>query len=115
MFGTSDKDSLSSRLRDRVTLLGGPLDPDRNTLGETIDLTAAEATTWAEVVDLAGRELVYAQQVVAEATTLVTIRWRAGADRFKSLVFNGRTLNINAAIEPDNLGRLLQLYCTEEK
>ncbi len=113
----SDRESLSSRLRQRVTLIGPPLDPDRNETGETIDTTAAEAVSIAaEVTELAGRELVYAQQVAAEATSLVTIRFREGVSRFKSLEYAGRTLNIDAAIDdPDfNPGTALKLYCTEE-
>ncbi len=97
----------------RVTLVAPAESPARNELGETIDASSDEVTTWAEVKTLSGRELVYAQQVVGEATSLVTIRMRPGVDRFKSLRYRDRVLNINAAV-PDETETALLLYCSEE-
>lgn len=110
----ADPENLSGRLRDRVTLIAPPLGPDRDSLGDTSDVTSVEVTTWANVKDLSGREMVYAQQVVAEVTTLVEIRWRPGVSRFKSLLFGSRKLNIDAAIDPENLKIHLLLYCRED-
>lgn len=110
-----DIDALSGRLRDRVTLIAPASPEDQNVLGEPIEQASAEATLWANVKTLSGRELVYAQQVAAEATTTVEIRWRRGIDRYKSLDFGARRLNIDAAVDPDNLRVRLVLYCREER
>ncbi len=114
-MAAKDDDAISQRLRDRVTLIAPASPEDRNELGEPIQQEAVEARLWANVTTLSGKELVYAQQVAAEATDLVEIRWCRGITRFKTLLYGTRRLNIDAAIDPTNLQIKLLLYCREER
>ncbi len=108
--------SLSSRLRHRVDLQSPPARPARNAAtNETADDWLSVARCWAEVRTLNGRELLYAQQVQAEASAIVTIRWRPGVDRTMRVRFGSRLLYIDAAVDPDGLKVQLDLYCTEPK
>lgn len=74
----------------------------------------AFASRWAEVLTLAGRELDLARGVTAAVTHTVTIRYIEGIRVTMRVVWAGRTLSINAAIDPDNRRRELVLYCAEE-
>lgn len=111
----TDAESLSSRLRYRVTLVAEASPADQNRMGEPIESRFVEATLWADVRTLSGRELVNAMQVAATASSVVEIRWRPGVDRFKSVQFEGRTLNIDAAVDPDSRRIRLLLYCQEQR
>ncbi len=114
-MAAKDNDAVSQRLRDVVTLIVPASPEDRNELGEPIQQESVEARVRANVETLSGRELVYAQQVAAEATDVVEIRWRPGVTRFKSLLFGTRRLNIDAVIDKENLQITLFLYCREER
>lgn len=113
----ADQQSLSSRLRHRVNLLAPPAPEDRDPVtGEPVEQPSASlVNVAAEVKTLAGRELVYAQQVAAEATHLVTVRWRPGIDRHTVVEHGAARLNVDAAVDPDNRKVELRLYCREER
>lgn len=111
-----DKESLSSRLRQRVNILAPPAPESRNELGEPIEQFAVVAANVpAEVKTLSGREPVNAAQVAAEATHVVTIRWRPGITRANVLDHGLARLNVDAAIDEDNRKVELKLYCREER
>ncbi len=110
-----DKDHLGGTLRDRIAILAPPRPEDSNEMGEPIEQWSVIARTWANVQTLSGRELAYAQQMAAEVTHLVTIRWRPGVDRLQVVEFGAARLNIDAAIDPDSLRVQLKLYCREER
>jgi SPP1 family predicted phage head-tail adaptor len=82
-------------------------------LGGQSEMWATEATIWARVEPLSGRELVQAQQVASEATHRVTIRYRTGVTTAKRFKLGTRTLNITSVINPGELGETLVLLCTE--
>jgi SPP1 family predicted phage head-tail adaptor len=75
-----------------------------NPSGEQVLTWAAEATVWAEVVPLGGRELFQAQQLEAKADTRFRIRYRTGItpDETLRIAYGGRHYDLRSVVE---LGR----------
>lgn len=110
-----DTESVSSRLRHRVLVEHPPGPEDRDPVtGEPVEAWSVVAACWADVREVSGRELVYAQQVQAESSTVVEIRYRPGVDRTCRVEVEGRKLNVDAVVDPDSLGIRLLLFCREE-
>jgi len=99
----------------RVSLLA-PTGPEeaRNSLGEAALAFSEEAKIWASIRPLSGRELWQAQQVQADVTHAVRIRYRNGVDATKALGFDGRQLNIVAVLNVEERNRTLELLCLEQ-
>lgn len=72
---------------------------------------------YAEVIDLAGQELINAQVLAAEVNVQINMRgfplWRASVRPDCRVVFDGRVFDIKGAINPDGRNRELQLFCVE--
>ena len=86
------------------------------------DGLSEKAVTWinvvtvsAEVLPQSGREFYRAQQVVAELTHVLSIRYRSGVNETLRLKLGSRILNIVAAVNVDEAGRELLLHCVEQK
>ena len=100
-------------LSTQVDQFGGPV---------TADATVF-ATVRASIEALSGRELYQAQQVVAEVTHLVTIRWMAGVKAKMDVwfaegigsptVITTRQFQIMHVDNPDEQHHVLLLYCIE--
>jgi SPP1 family predicted phage head-tail adaptor len=75
---------------------------EENVNGQIIPTFVNVGTFWALVQPLSGRELIYAQSVSAEVTHKITMRHNcldiSPKDR---LIFGGRKLNIQSAINVD--------------
>lgn len=70
------------------------------------------ATVWGSVEDLAGREFFDAQQVNAEITTRVKIRYLKGIKATMRIIYDDRVLEIAAPpMDPDGRKRELHLLC----
>jgi SPP1 family predicted phage head-tail adaptor len=82
---------------------GGP----KNTWGREI------AGVRAEVKQLSGRELLAAQQIHADISHQVTIRYLAGVSALYRVIFEGRWLDIQAVLNPDGRKIAMQLMCIE--
>jgi SPP1 family predicted phage head-tail adaptor len=67
----------------------------------------------ARVESVAGGETVRGRQVSAEATTLLTVRWLAGVTPEMRVLYEGRTLGIVRASDPDGGRRELRIECRE--
>jgi SPP1 family predicted phage head-tail adaptor len=67
----------------------------------------------AEVKTPSGRELERARQVVAEVTTLITIRYLAGLTTKDRVKFGSRIIHIGAAVDDDNQKRELVIFGSE--
>ncbi len=86
--------------------------------GEEIEGTPTTvATRWAEVRPLNGRELVVAQQVNAQLSHEVKLRYDSAlnltsADRF---IFDSRTLNIESVINVGERNKEFVVMCKEQK
>ncbi len=75
---------------------------------------STEATVWASVEPLVGRELIVAQQIKAETSHKVTMRHRSLNERNR-ILFKGRVLAITSIINPEERNKLLMVYAQERK
>ncbi len=87
---------------------------------ETQDGSGGVVTTWEEVATvsasvepLRGDERFGAQQVSAEISTRVRMRYRDGVQPKQRLTFGERVLEVEAVIDVAGRGRELELICKE--
>ena len=81
--------------------------------GETAGPDTRIAECRASVEPLSGRELFESQQVVADVTHRVRIRWREEITPELEINYQGRTLQIVSVIDPGERHRELELLCRE--
>jgi len=101
----------AGELRHRVTIQQKSV--TRNTLGEEVVTWQDVATVWADVQPLSGKEYFDAQQVNAEVTVRIRIRYRTGVKPEMRVVFGSRVFDIQAVINVDGRNQELQLMCKE--
>jgi SPP1 family predicted phage head-tail adaptor len=99
------------KLRHRVTIQNKVTLPDG--YGGVTSTWQDVATVWASVEPLNGRELYAAQQVKAELTHRITMRYLAGVKPEMRVLFGNRTFAIEAVIDPEERRKVLQLLCAE--
>ena len=102
----------AGELRHRVTIQQKSV--TRNTFGEEVVTWQDVATVWAAIEPLRGREFFESQQVNAEVTTRIRIRYRPGITPTMRVVFGNRVFDIQAVINVDERNRELHLMCREE-
>lgn len=98
-------------LRHRVTLQRLVL-----TQGASGDLTQGwqdVSTIWAAVEPLSGREYWQAQQIAAETSIRVRLRYMAGVDTKMRVLYGTRVLEILSIVDVEERHRELQLMCRE--
>jgi len=100
------------QLRHRVTLQQA-VEQDDGYGGRTVTWQDV-ATVWAAVEPLRGDERYRAQQVRAQLSHRVTIRYRPGVRPGMRVVYGGRLLAITAVIDPEERHERLELLCEEE-
>jgi len=72
------------------------------------------ASTFADVQDLRGLELIRAQRIAAQVTHYVTIRYRDGMQANMQVVWEGRTFFIEAILDEYAPRKVwMALYCRE--
>jgi len=106
----------AGKLRHRIELQSNA--PTQDSYGEPIASWTTDDTVWASIEPLSGRELLRAQEVHAEVTTRIRVRYPGalGAstltadDRIKH---GARIFEIAAVINPDERDRELELLCVE--
>lgn len=81
--------------------------------GTDTEVWTAIATVWASVKPLSGRELIQAQQLHAEVTHQVRIRYRRGITTANKLVYRHRDLHILGKYDEDENQTWLILQCVE--
>lgn len=101
----------AGNLRSRVTIQSRSSTPD--SFGEQGSAWQDVATVWASVEPLSGRELLSAQQVQGEISHRVRCRFRSGVTTAHRLLFAGRVLDIQAVINPQERGVMLEILCRE--
>lgn len=79
---------------------------------ETIAWTDV-ATVWAAIEPLQGREFFNAQQVNAEVTTRIRVRYRSGVTPAMRMLLGSRVFDIQSVINLDERNRELHLMCKE--
>ena len=102
----------SGELRHKITIQAKGI--TQNEFGEPVETWSDVATVWASVQPLAGREYFQAQQVKADITLRVRMRYRSGIQPAMRLLFESRVFEIQAVIDPDERHRELELLCAEK-
>ncbi len=99
-------------LRHRITI-----QEDTGTINKVGQKTATWttlATEWAREEGLSGIERFAAQQVVAQLSYKVTIRFRSDINEtHRILLASGALLDIQSVLDPDGRRRELQILCIE--
>lgn len=74
-----------------------------------------QATVWASITPLSGREFVEAKQRQIDATVRITIRYRADMLPTPNwrVKFGSRIYDIDSVINRDERGRTVDLMCRE--
>ena len=101
----------TARLRHRVTIQSPVVAV--NGYGERITTWSTVATVGAAVEPLRGREFFDAEQVQAEISHRVIMRYRTGMESTMRLLHLTRVLHIETIIDVDERHRELQLMCRE--
>ncbi len=97
--------------RHRITLQQAT--ETRDSLGGTVQAWATFATVWAAIEPLSGRELLQAQQVQAEVTHRVRLRYMNGVTAELRVLFGTRYFNILSAVNVQERNREIVLTCKE--
>ncbi|HDZ39249.1 MAG TPA: head-tail adaptor protein [Marinobacter sp.] len=100
----------AGQLRHRVEVQASS---EANSRGNTTKTWTTEVTIWAGIEPLSGRELIEAQEVVADATHRVKIRYLADVTPKKRFLFGTRELYIESVQNIDERNRELVLTCVE--
>ena len=81
------------------------------------DQTTAYVTLWAEVQDLAGRELYAAEELHSQIMTKITVRFHAGLSPAMVARVNmdqrPRTFDVMSVTDPDGRRVMLEVLCKE--
>lgn len=101
----------SGRLRHRVTIQSPVVAV--NGYGERIVTWSTVAVVWGAVEPLRGREFFEAEQVQAEISHRVVLRYRSGINSTMRLLHLTRVLHIQQVIDVDERHREMQLMCRE--
>ena len=101
-------------LRKRIQILSRGDTQDN--AGEMIPSWLLYVTLWGEITSPTGRELMAGQQIQANISHIVTVRW-PGINYIITPAmrasYNGRFFDINAVLNVDERNRTLSLLCTE--
>ena len=102
---------IAGRLDKRTTLQVASIARDDN--GQPIETFANVAEIWAAIEPIRGREYFAAQQVSANTTHRVTIRYRAGVSVQNRILFGSRVFRIESVINPQERSERIELMCVE--
>jgi len=103
----------AGRLRHRLAIVQNSTELDD--YGEPVTRPQTVATVWGSVEALSGRELLLAQQVSAETTHRVFLRWRDGLTKDMRVVHRESTLEIESILDRSGRRIELELLCKETK
>jgi SPP1 family predicted phage head-tail adaptor len=87
-----------------------------NDVGEPVETWAAITggdDVWASIEPISGREFQVLQQIAAETTHKVILRYISGVTPKMRVLFGSRTLDILAVRNLEERGRYLELLCRE--
>jgi len=102
----------SGKLRHRIDILNAVTGQD-SMGGQTAGAGSTFATVWASVEALSAREIFAAQQITAQVSHKVTIRWLDGVKAKMAVSFDGRAFDIVGVQNPDGRHKMLILLCLE--
>lgn len=96
----------------RITIQSATI--TQNAIGEAITSWTNFATVWASVEPISGREFWAMQQVHAEVTVRIRIRYLPGLlPKMRILGTGSKVFNIEAIINPADQNAHLELLCSE--
>lgn len=101
----------AGQLRHRITLQRQSASQDE--FGAPLDDWTDDATVWADIQPLTGREYFSAQQVNAEITHRILIRYRSGIVPTMRAQYGERIFGIESVLDPGERSELLHLMCIE--
>lgn len=101
----------AGQLRHRLALQSNTQTADD--YGQLTDSWATYDTVWGSVKPLRGDELLQAQQMYANISHLVRVRYNGSILPTHRISHDSRILEINAILNTDERDRELMLYCTE--
>lgn len=99
------------KLRHRITLQ--EYIATRDSFGAEVEAWVDIGTVWASIEPLSGREFFAAQQVNAEVSTKITLRYRTGIKPEMRVLFAGRVFEIVSVINLEEKNIQLVLMCEE--
>lgn len=102
----------AGKLRHRVTFQNPPT--AQNSTGQVTGSYTTLATRWGSIEPLSGRELVNAQQISAEVTHRIRVRWLSGIAPKVRAVFGSRNFDILSVLNPEERKRELELLVREK-
>lgn len=85
----------------------------RDTTGQPIETWEEASTRWGSIEPLTGREYWQAQQVNAEMTTKITIRYCSGLTTTQRLKYGTRVFDILSIQNIDEANKYMVLMCKE--
>lgn len=95
------KDAVTvGQMRDRVQLQQ-PTRPAADSFGQRQPTFSTVATVWACVQEMGGQEMTQTQQQREVTRYTITIRYYPGLSSSWQLIFNGTTINLQSATNPD--------------
>lgn len=101
----------AGRYRHRVTIKEKVV--ARNGYGEEVVAWSPVATVWADIQPIRGREYLEMRQEQADVSHRVYLRWREGVEPTMRVYFEGRVLEIESVIRPEERRVGLELICRE--
>jgi SPP1 family predicted phage head-tail adaptor len=87
--------------------------PSRDGYGAEVESWDEYATVWAAIEPIRGREFWESQQINAEVTARITIRYLAGVTPKMRILHGTRIFEILSVINPEERNRELQLMVKE--
>ena len=99
------------KLRHRIELYS--VTETQDNYGEVTKGYELATTVWASIKPLSGKELAHAQQVSAETSFKIVIRYNSAVTSEYRLVFGSRTFEITGMLNGDEKGEYLVLMCSE--
>ena len=104
----------AGKLRKRVAIQSRTDSVSDETMAPTQTWTTV-ATVWASVEPLSGQEGIQANQLNAELSHRVTIRYYSGLTAAYRILWGTRVLRIVSVLNTDERNREMVLSCMEEK
>lgn len=102
------------KLRHRITFQDSVPTPDGYKGSSEVTWTNF-VTVWASVKPLTGREYFFSQQVKAEVTHRVKIRYRDDITVKMQILFGTRVFGIESIFDIEERHEVLEIFCREEK
>jgi SPP1 family predicted phage head-tail adaptor len=100
-------------LRHRLTIQAAPRVPVRDTTGAAVEVWEDVAEVWGSVEPLSGRELMSAQQLNAELSHRVRLRYLPGLSPIMQIRYGTRRFRLYSIVDPDERHREQICLCSE--